>query len=411
MLYVAVALFVALTITTLLDVFLLFIVASPLRYERTMNRWLNLGDANKVQIIVTNTTNYVLSFRLHEGFPTEMQERSLTFDAHLSSGKSIELSYDFVPKKRGQVLFQDAFFLVASFFRLANRRVRIAAQQSLKVYPSILQLKKYELIVFHQERQKIGIKRFRRLGNNSEFEQIKDYVPGDELRAINWKATSRTNTLMTNTYQEEKSQNIVCVLDKSRMMQMEFDQLSLLDYSINSILALSNILIKNGDKAGLITFADKIGTKIPATKTKLQMQLIMDALYNQTTLFNDPNYELMAQSIRQTVKIRSLIMLFTNFETEEAFNRALPTLIQINQKHVVVIVMFQNSDIELLAFKPPTTIRHVYQNIVAEQMITLKDKLVRRLQQNKIQTILTTPHDLSINAINKYLELKAKGFI
>ncbi|EPB65760.1 hypothetical protein ANCCEY_15171 [Ancylostoma ceylanicum] len=291
------------------------------------------------------------------------------------------------------------------------RRYELPIGQKVGVYPSVLQLKKYELLVFHQQKINSGIKRIRRLGNNSEFEQIKDYVQGDEIRTINWKATGRAANLMVNTYQEEKSQSVFCILDKSRSMQMEFDDLSLLDYSINSILVLSNIMLRNGDRTGLITFSDKMGMQIPADKNKGQMRFIMDALYNQKTDFKEPNYELLYQSIRRTIKTRSLIVLFTNFETEAAMNRALPILRKINQKHVLVTVLFQNSDLETLALQKPETMREVYQTIVAEQMSDLKSKIAFQLKQNGIQTVLTLPENLSIQTINKYLELKAKGVL
>ncbi len=409
--YPAIISLVSLLGITLVDAILIFAPSRPLTLKRKINERLNLGDANKVELEVANVTNQPVVFRLYEGFPVEMQERELSFWGLVLPGKSRTYTYEFTPKQRGNVQFSDAFFIISSFFHLVMRRYEVPCQQTIGVYPSVLQLKKYELLVFHQQKVNSGIKRIRRLGNNSEFEQIKDYVQGNELRTINWKATSRSANLMVNTYQEEKSQSVFCVLDKSRSMQMEFDDLSLLDYSINSILVLSNIMLRNGDKTGLITFSDKMGMQIPADKSKGQMRSIMEALYNQRTEFKEPNYELLYQSIRRTVKTRSLIVLFTNFETEAAMNRALPVLRKINQKHVLVTVLFQNSDLETLAFQKPETMREVYQTIVAEQMSDLKSKIALKLRQNGIQAVLTLPENLSIQTINKYLELKAKGMI
>lgn len=396
---------------TLLDVILVFASSNPLGFKRKVNERLNLGDKNTIELHVSNTTNQPISFRLFEGFPVEMQERSHFFSTILIPGKTKVFSYEFTPKQRGDVQFNSAFFIISSLFHLVMRRYEIPCEQTIGVYPSVLQLKKYELLVFHQQKVNSGIKRLRRLGNNSEFEQIKGYVQGDEIRTINWKATSRSANLMVNKYQEEKSQSVFCVLDKSRSMQMEFDELSLLDYSVNSILVLSNIMLRNGDKTGVITFSDKMGTQLPAEKDKQQMRFLMEALYNQKTEFKEPNYELLYQSIRRTIKTRSLIVLFTNFETEEAMKRALPILRKINQKHVLVTVLFQNSDLETLALQKPDTMREVYQTIVAEQMSELKSKIALQLNQNGIQTILTLPENLSLKTINKYLELKAKGVL
>lgn len=396
---------------TLIDVLLVFGTKEPLRIERTVNNRLNLGDDNPVSLTVLNQANQPISFSLIEGYPVEMQDRSTVLNGLLAPNGEKTFSYVFTPKSRGQYEFGNVFVIIRSIFFMASRRVDIELTQTVDVYPSVLQMKKYELLVFQQQKTSSGIKKIRRLGNNSEFEQIKNYVQGDEMKTINWKATSRRNELMVNQYQEEKSQNIYCIIDKSRSMQMEFDDLSMLDYSINSSLVFSNIALKKGDKAGLITYSDKIGSILPADRTPGQMRKIQETLFNQKTLYKEGNYELLYQTVRRTIKSRSLLMLFTNFETEFAMRRAIPVLRRLNQKHVLVVVFFQNSDLSELAYQPSKTIQEVYQATVAERMISLKSKIARELRQNGIQTILTLPEELSVNAINKYLELKAKGAI
>lgn len=396
---------------TVLDVLLTFSVKRPLQFKRIVQSRLNLGDVNEVRIEVTNLTGQPISFVLHEGFPVEMQERSKRFGAILIPNEMRQFTYDFVPKERGEYSFNDAFFMISSIFFLVKRRIIIPAAEKVAVYPSVLQMKKYELLVFQQQKTSSGIKKIRRIGQTSEFEQIKNYVQGDEIKTINWKATSRKNELMVNQYQEEKSQHIFCIIDKSRTMQMEAEGLSMLDYSINSALVLSNIALRKGDKAGLITFSDKIGTQLPADRSAGQMRRILEALYDQKTHFLEPNFELLYQTVRRTVNTRSLLVLYTNFETEFAMRRALPLLRRINQKHVLVVVFFQNSDLEELAYKPATNTKDIYQSAVAERMTSMKSRIALELNKNGIQTILTMPTDLSINTINKYLELKAKGTI
>lgn len=411
MLIIAQSLLLVLFGMAILDVLFTFSSKEPILFQREVNDRLNLGDANTVKLIVTNTTNQPIGFRLYEGFPVEMQERSKAYIGLALPGKNKTFEYTFVPKTRGEYEFRGVFLLMSSVFNLISRRIELKATQKVHVYPSVLQLKKYELLVFQQQKVSVGIKKMRRLGNNSEFEQIKNYIQGDEVKKINWKATSRTNHLMVNQYQEEKSQQVYCIIDKSRTMQMEFDGLSVLDYAINSTLVLSNITLKNGDKTGLITFSDKMGSQLAAEKSSGQMRRIMEELYVQRTQFKEPNYELLYQSLRRTVKTRSLIILFANFETEFAMRRALPILRKINQKHVLVTVFFQNSDLETLAYQSPQTIRDAYQAVVAEKMTSLKSKIAQELKQNGIHTVLTLPENLSINTINKYLELKAKGAI
>ena len=405
-----VALLVLLGIT-LLDWLLIFSSKTPLHFERQVNQRMNLGDSNTILLKIRNNSNQPVRFALFEGFPVEMQERNRKFTDFVFPEKTIELTYDFTPKNRGEFHFGNAFFVIASVFSLVSRRFEVTAEQKVEVYPSILQMKKFELLVFQQQKTSSGIKKIRRIGNNSEFEQIKNYVQGDEVKTINWKATSRRFDLMVNQYQEEKSQHIFCLIDKSRNMQVSFDGMTVLDYAINSTLVFSNIALRNGDKTGLITFSDKIGTKLPANRSNGQMKRILEELYNQRTQFLEPNYELLYQTIRRTINTRSLLVLFTNFQTEFAMRRALPTLRRMNQNHLLVVVFFENTELQEFAFQPLQSTNDVYVSAVAERVITLKSRMAAELKQNGIQTILTTPSELSIQTINKYLELKARGAI
>lgn len=396
---------------TAIDTLLVFSNREPIHVQRTWQERFNLGETNKIKLKVENLSNQPFHFILYEGFPIEMQERSRSFGGMLAAGGERTFDYIFTPKSRGEFSFGDITVRIRSVFFLVSRRVEISASGKFHVYPSVLQMKKYELLVFHQQKVNSGIKKIRRLGNNSEFEQIKNYIQGDDLRTVNWKATSRKNELMVNQYQEEKSQSVYCIIDKSRNMEMDFDGLSFLDYSINASLVLSNIAIRKGDKAGLITYSDKIGTVLPAERSAGQMRRMIEALYNQRTRFKEASYDLLYQSIRRSVRSRSLIVLFTNFESEFTLKRALPILRQINQKHVLVVVMFENKELQDLAFGETDSLLEVYQSTVAERMISYKSMLAQTLRQNGIHTVLTLPEDLSVNTINKYLELKAKGAI
>jgi uncharacterized protein (DUF58 family) len=396
---------------TILDGLIVFMNKKPIHFHRKIEERLNLGDSNEVELLVENLLSQPISFRLIEGYPVELQERSKEYSSLLSGNTSKKFTYNFKPTKRGEYEFKDVFFIISSVFRLVSRRIDIPAKQTIRVYPSVKQMKKYELMVFQQQKTSSGIKKIRRLGNNSEFEQIRNYIQGDELKTVNWKATSRGRDLMVNQYQEEKSQHIYCIIDKSRTMQVEFDNLSMLDYSINSALVFSNITLKKGDKTGVITFSDKIGSQLAAEKVNGQLRRIMELLYNQKTHYKEANFELLFESIRKTIKTRSMLILYTNFETEFAMRRALPILRKINQKHVLVVVFFKNNELEEMAYQPVKTTRDIYKTVVSEKMVSVKSRIAQELSQNGIHTILTRPEELSINSINKYLELKAKGAI
>ena len=199
---------------TCIDALLVFSSREPIDITRKLNSRLNLGDENHVVLTIRNKTAQPINFSMIEGFPVEMQERATVFKGIISSDGSKDFPYIFIPKRRGEFEFGDVFVIIRSMFFLASRRIDYPLKEIVHVYPSVLQMKQYELQVFQQQKTSTGIKKIRRLGNNSEFEQIKNYVQGDELKTINWKATSRRNELMVNQYQEEKSQNIYCITIK-----------------------------------------------------------------------------------------------------------------------------------------------------------------------------------------------------
>jgi uncharacterized protein (DUF58 family) len=159
----------------------------------------------------------------------------------------------------------------------------------MAAYPSFIHLRKYELMALQSEFLLGGIKKIRKLGHTMEFEQIKEYVPGDDIRTINWKATSKANRLMVNQFQDEKSQRIFMLIDKGRTMKMPFNGLSLLDYSINATMALSHIILKrrpgrNDD------FLEKAENKIAADNKSGQLKKISEALYNIKTDFFESDF-------------------------------------------------------------------------------------------------------------------------
>jgi len=294
---------------------------------------------------------------------------------------------------------------------LIARRFRFSDDAEVPVYPSYIQMRRFELLAISNRLTDAGIKRTRRIGQNTEFELIKEYVGGDDVRTINWKATARKNSLMVNHYQDERSQQIYSLIDKGRVMEMPFNGLSLLDYAINASLVISNIAIKKSDKAGLITFQNKINTTLPASKQSRQMSLILETLYNQKTSYRETDFSVLFAHVRRKVTQRSLLLLFTNFESLYSLQRQLPFLKGLAGQHLLVVIFFENTEVNSLLNAPARDLKQVYYKAVAEKFNFDKKLIVKELLRNGIQALLTAPEHLTVNTINKYLELKARGMI
>ncbi len=393
-----------------LEIFVLFAKRSPIHAKRSVMNPLSMGDLNSVKIVVKNHYNFPVNVVIYDNLPHQLQLRDLNFKATLHSDSQTTVTYHIRPTERGIFSFSDIFIFASTLTHFVQRKVVVKERIDVACYPSIIQMKQYELKVFAKTALS-GIKKIRRLGHNNEFEQIKNYVQGDDVRTVNWKATSRRNELMVNQYQDERAQHVYSIIDKSRSMRMPFDELTLLDYAINSTLAFSNICLRKGDRAGLMTFSDKLGSKLAAERSGKQLQRIMELLYKQKTRFLEGNFELLFQGIRNHIKGRSLIMLYTNIESEYALKRILPLLKRINQLHVVVVIFFENTEVAKAAQMEPHYVRDIYFKTFAEKYGMDKKKIALELRKSGIQTVLTTPEKLTIDTINKYLELKARGVI
>ncbi|MEM7105568.1 MAG: DUF58 domain-containing protein [Bacteroidota bacterium] len=399
-------------VLVLVDLVLLFNPSFVIGCERDLPRVFSLGDENVVRINLDSSFSIPLTLRVIDELPIQFQKRD--FELHLKLGPQEKkvASYFLRPVKRGEYVFNNVLIFAASFLGLVERRHLKKLKTTIPVYPSILQMKNLELKAFARISHFQGIKKIRRLGHSYEFEQIKNYVKGDDYRSVNWKATGRHNELMVNQYEDERAQQIYSVIDKSRSMKLPFNGLSLMDYAINASLVISNIALKKHDKAGLITFSDKIGTSLRAERSPKQLQKIIHALYKEKERPLESNYELLFRSCRNIIRGgRSLLFLYTNFESMYALERVLPLLRKMNAMHLLVVVFFENTEIKEFSEEESANLEEVYHRTIARKFIAEKEQIVHKLRQYGIQSILTRPEDLSLNTVNKYLELKARGMI
>jgi uncharacterized protein (DUF58 family) len=404
----AFAIGVALVVT---DIALLYARRPDIVCLREVSPVLSLSDPNPVHIHLHHSGRQPFYIDVYDDLPVQFQERDYAVRLLLNPGEQKVLERTLQPLSRGEYAFGNLHVFLATTLGLMQRRLNIQQEETIAVYPSIIQMKRYELRAMQHIAHDSGIKKMRRIGHSYEFEQIKNYVQGDDYRSINWKASGRRGTLMVNQYEDERSQQVYVVIDKSRAMKMPFEGLSLMDYAINTALALSNIILKKQDKAGLLTFSNAIGATIKAERSGGQLNRILDALYREKERPGESNFELLYQAVRRLISARSLLILFTNFESSYALERALPILRRLNRAHLLVVVFFENTEIRRLAEEGVSHTADVYRQTVARQFLHEKKEMVQKLRQYGIQSILTSPKDLTINTINKYLELKSRGLI
>ncbi len=395
---------------TILDYFLIKRQAELILVRREVQDKLSLGDKQYVRYSIDGSHTLQLRGELYDELPEQLEHRSGLTSIILQPGQDSQLfTFAIKPNERGIYHFGNVILMLNTrFLGLVSYKQVYYTPKEVEVYPSVIQMKQYELAVFSKTARMAGIRQVRSIGENDEFELIREYVSGDNIKSINWKATSRGNTLMVNQFQNSRSQNVYFVIDKGRAMKMPFDDLTLLDYSINSTLAIANIVLKKYDRAGLITFSKQVDSRIKADHQSNQLSLISKHLFDQETAFMEPNYKALLSTINHGLKQRSILFLFTNFEHVQDLKRQLPFLQAINKKHLLVVICFENTLLRIGVEQEVETVKDIYRQTIIRRTMMEKQLIQKMLKTLGIQVILTAPSDLSVNTINKYLEIKAK---
>jgi uncharacterized protein (DUF58 family) len=393
----------------LFDYLILFTKRTPVSVKRILPERLSNGEENMMHWEIVNHYPFRAAMQLMDEFPEAWQIRDFKLKFLLEPDEKTTLQYTIRPKNRGEYFFGDLYVFAKTPLQLIIRRKTFSAIESVKVFPGFLLLRQFEFMAHIKDPGNIGYKQVRKTGHSLEFEQIREYVSGDDIRSINWKATGRTGgQMMINVYTDEKSQQIYCIIDKGRTMKMAFEGLSLLDYAINATLSISSVAITRQDRAGFISFGDKAGDFLPANHRATQMAGIVQALYNLDTRFLESDFGFLHKLIKTNITQRSLLILFTNFESLTALGRQLPYLRNIAKKHLLLVVFFENTSLQTLASGQAGSIERLYEKVIAEKFVLEKKLIVKELQQYGIAALLTTPEKLSVDTVNKYLQIKAR---
>ena len=400
-----------LAVLFLLDVLVIFIGKQRIEAQRKVPDKFSNGDTNSITLHLKSNYPFLVYLHIIDELPEQFQRRDFKLKAKLAPNAKKSLHYAVIPKDRGEYHFGILNVYATSVLQLVAKRYKLDQEVMVPTYPGFKQLKKYELLNINKNAIEYGLKKVRRLGHTMEFEQIKDYVLGDDLRTINWKATAKKNQLMVNQFQDEKSQPVYALIDKGRIMKMPFEGLSLLDYAINATLVLSNVILKKQDKAGLLSFSKTIDNVVVAQRRSGQMQLILEALYNVNTDYFESDFGKLYANIKRHITHRSLLLMYTNFETLDGLNRQLPYLKAIAKSHVLVVIFFKNTALHTLIDTKAETVQAVYDKVIAEKFDYEKRLIVNALKKVGIYAILTTPEQLTIDTLNTYLEIKSRGLL
>jgi uncharacterized protein (DUF58 family) len=372
---------------------------------------LSLGAWNPIRVRVRSTAARSVRAAIRDEPPIAFALDTDVLAARVGPRETAELVYHARPPRRGDYRFGDLNLRWWGVLGLIVRQACYPAEAAVKVYPNLLDVRKYELLVRRGRLYELGLRTSKLLGMGTEFERLRDYQPDDEYRRINWKATARRGRPISTEFETERSQNIVAVLDTGRLMRSPVGDLAKIDYAVNAVLMLAYVATLRGDKVGLLTFADRVETYLTPRQGKGQFYRMLELLYAVESQPVEPDYRGALAYLAVKQKKRALVVCFTDLAGGLASNALLAGLAPLQSRHLPLCVTVSDPSILALAGRPPRDSAAVYERTVAERLLDQRHVTLDTLRLRGVLTLDVPADQLTVAVINKYLDLKARTMI
>ncbi|HEU5097762.1 MAG TPA: DUF58 domain-containing protein [Roseiflexaceae bacterium] len=387
--------------------------------ERINDSKLSLGAENAITLLLANRGQRPLSFQLRDEYPYQFISDAVTLAGEIAPYDIHEARYHLKPLQRGDYSFGDINIRYLSALKTFVRQARYPAAASVKVYPNVLDVRKYDLLARKGLLFELGLRANRQFGAGTEFSRLREYNTDDEFRRINWKATAKRGKPIAAEFETERSQYIVSLIDTGRLMRPPIGDPSIgsgqglakLDYAINTALLLSYVATLKGDHVGLLTFADGVRTYLAPKRGKGQFYRMLEALYNVKFEPVEADYGQAMAYLGVKHKRRSLVVVFTDLVTLDAARPLIAHMARLAQRHLPLCVVISDPNITNMAAQTPRDSDAIYQRAVAEMLLDERRVVLDTLNRSGVLTLDVPADKLTVSVINKYLELKGRGAI
>ena len=380
------------------------------RFEvtRTHDTRLSLGVDNPIHLAVRNRGRQTAVFWIRDEPPDAfiIDERILT--GIVAPRRTWQGVYHIRPLRRGDYQFGHLNMRWLGPLGLTIRQAKIEASVPIKVYPNLLDVRRYDLLLRRNRLQEIGLRNARQFGEGTEFERLREYLPDDEYRRIDWKATARRHRPVTVEYQTERSQNVMAVLDTGRMMQSPVNQIAKLDYVVNAVLLLTYVATGKGDKVGMMNFSDTVDQFVSPRQGRGQFYRLLEMLYGVEAQPVEPNYQQALTYLAFKQRKRALIVIFTDLSGGMHAQSLVSHISVLARRNLPLVVTISDPDIVAASQQRPFDSLSVYQRAAASQLLDERRLALDSLRRQGVLTLDVPANQLSIAVINRYLELKAK---
>jgi uncharacterized protein (DUF58 family) len=382
--------------------------SSAIQVERLCDDKLSLGAENPITLRLRNRSRSPLDITTRDEPPYLFRIVGNVAALRLKPRDERQITYHVTPHARGDYSFGDIFLRLAGPMGLAIRQYRIPAGRPVKVYPNLLDIRKYDLLLRRGRTLEAGMRRIRLYGRGTEFESLRDYVPDDEFRQVDWKATARRGRLTSRQYQVERSQNVVILLDAGRSMCVRIEAMTKLDYAINAALMLAYVAASGDDKVGLLTFSEKVDSFLPPAKGRAQALAIMQALYNVPLTTEEADYGGAFLYMARRWRKRSLVVVFTDLLDPESSRQIITNLQTLASTHLCMCVAISDSNVLAAARATPSETQEVYEKAAAVEVLHDREQAIRALERVGVIVVDSEPGTLSPAVVNQYLQIKTR---
>jgi len=387
---------------------------SEISVVREIGDRFSLGVETAVSLRVRNGSDKRVRVMLRDSRPPSMplsiglidpdEPVELTMEAR--SGRIA--TYSVTPKQRGKHEFGDIYMTVRGRLGMVERIRRIDAAASVKVYPSLAHTSQFELMARRGKLQQLGVRKTRLQGAGRDFESLREYLPDDELRRIDWKATARRGKLVSRQYEVEQSQAIIIVLDVGRTMLTEIDGVQKLDYAIDAALLLAYVATLSDDMVGLLVFSDQVHSFLPPRRGKIQVHAILEHLYDARASMAEADYQAAFAYLQTRWRKRALIVCFTDLWDPDSARQTIMELGSLQPRHLVCAVTVLDLAVVREAEQAVTTAESVYRKAVAIQVMDEREKAHAALAQRGVLVVDSPADSISIALVNRYLQVKER---
>jgi len=378
--------------------------------QRRSPRHLLQGVSQEIEIVVGNWADLPKNLKVRDQTPLGW-EAAPVLKSRVPARSELVLRYSVTPPERGVYGFGDLDLRVEGPLRLIQRPIPVPASEEIRVLPCLQTLRYPDLIAYRRRARHWGLRQIKWRERGREFESLREYMEGDDLRHIHWKASARLDRPIVQEYQPEKNQIVIIAVDAGRLMGAVSEGKKKLDHALEASAHLAHAALAGGDQVGFLAFAEQVLLFIPPKKTHGQLQVILEGTVSLRTALVEPRYEEAFLWLRSQVRRRSLVVIFTDLMDELASDNLLEAVALLRPRHLPLCMAIRDSEWDDLMSRPPTNATDVYERSVLQETIRQRRKAIGKLQQKGAIAMDLPPSQLSSNAMEHYLDVKRRGLL